>query len=196
MGRTPKFSDRDLLDRAMELCWQRGWSHTSIRDLEAALEVKAPAIYRRFGTKDEFGVAIVDHYVERVVRRRIERHLHGSGDPIENIVAFLELSVTQASDGEPLRGCLLTTTAQSVEAVDEMLRAALRRGFEVIEAGLRSEVERAAERGLLAPGLDPHDATSTLALVMQGLMAIARSDVDPQALQTRARVAVAAITAG
>ena len=84
MARTPKFDDTEILDRAMSLLWSQGLAHTSIRDLEAALDLKAPSIYRRFGSKEGLAVAAVDHYVERVVRRRVDKHLCGDGDPIAN----------------------------------------------------------------------------------------------------------------
>ncbi len=42
MGRSPKLSDDEILDRAMETFWQNGWSGTSVRALERALGMKAP----------------------------------------------------------------------------------------------------------------------------------------------------------
>ena len=75
MARPPKFDDDEILDRAMATFWQQGWSQTSIRDLERTLDLKAPSIYRRFGTKEGLGAAVVDHYVDRVVRRRVDRYL-------------------------------------------------------------------------------------------------------------------------
>ncbi|MEO1059231.1 MAG: helix-turn-helix domain-containing protein [Actinomycetota bacterium] len=98
MARPPKFNDDEILDRAMSMMWQRGWTQTSIRDLEDALEIKAPSIYRRFGSKERLGAAVIDHYVERVVRRRVDRYLSGDGDPIENITRFLESSVRGAGE--------------------------------------------------------------------------------------------------
>ncbi len=190
MGRTPKFDDAEILDRAMTTFWQGGWSQTSIRDLEAALDLKAPSIYRRFGTKDGLGVAVVDHYVDRVVRRRIDKHLPGTGDPIVNITKFLERSVTQSGDGGRLWGCLLTTTSLEAADADAELEAALARGIAVIEAGFGREVDRAAELGRLAPGVDPGDVVATLTLAMQGLMALARSGASPADLRRRARAAV------
>ena len=44
MGRGPKFDDDEILDRAMTTFWQGGWAHTSIRDLERELDLKAPSI--------------------------------------------------------------------------------------------------------------------------------------------------------
>ncbi|MDJ0768583.1 MAG: TetR/AcrR family transcriptional regulator [Ilumatobacter sp.] len=196
MARPPKFDDHEILDRAMTALWQGGWSQTSIRDLEGALELKAPSIYRRFGTKEGLGTAVVDHYVDRVVRRRVDKHLTGEGDPIDNLTAFLESSVTQSGDGGRLWGCLLTTTSLEADDPGRAFADALRTGLEVIEHGLQREVYRAAELDRLAPGVEPDAAAATLTLVMQGLMALARGGAPPADLRRRARAAVATIAGG
>ena len=195
MGRAPKFDDGEILDRAMEVFWRRGWSHTSIRNLEHALEMKAPSIYRRFGTKDGLGVAVTDHYVEHVVRRRVQRHLSGTGDPLTNISNFLERSVSQPDEGQRLWGCLLTTIALEAEHLDGDLAQAVERGLAEIQRGLHREVMRAAGLGRLASGVAPESAVAMLILATQGLMVLARSGSPAAMLQQRARAAVAVIAA-
>ncbi len=193
MGRPAKYDDAELLDRAMSLFWERGWAETSIRDLEAALDLKAPSIYRRFGSRDGVGAAVVAHYADRVVRRRVAKHLSGEGDPLDNIERFLRSSVTQSRSDERLRGCLLTTTALEADVTDATLRAALDHGLGLIEAGLRRELRRADGLGSLADGVDVRSATSMLVLVMQGLMASARGGISARVLQRRAVDAVSVL---
>ena len=192
MARPPKYDDGEILDRAMHAFWRRGWGATSIRDLEAALELKAPSIYRRFGSRDGLGAAVVDHYVDRVVDGRVRRHLSGEGDPIDNIESFLVSAVTSGADGE-LWGCLVTTTSLEAEMPGPDLAEALARGRSTIEDGMRREVARASATGRLAHGLDPDDATAMLVLAMQGLMALARSGVSSDELRRRARSTVAVL---
>lgn len=195
MSRPAKFDDDELLDRAVSTLWQHGWASTSIRDLERALDLKAPSIYRRFGSKDGLGAAAVDHYVDRVVRRRVAKYLPGEGDPIDNITTFLERSVTRAGDGDRLWGCLLTTTAMEADTSDPVLADAVARGLVEIEQGLRREVDRAADSGRLADGVEPAAAVAMLTLVMQGLMTLARSSAPADDLRERACAAVSTIEA-
>lgn len=195
MARPPKYDDDEILDRALRLFWTRGWSATSIRELEAELDVKAPAIYRRFGSKDGLSQAVLDHYVDRVVRRRIEKYLPAEGDPIANIREFLVSGVTSPPDGGALIGCLLTTTALESSEVSPELGAALIAGQAVIEQAVRRELERADERGALAAGLDIDGALGVLTLAWHGLMVLARSGESPDQLMSRAHAAADAISA-
>ena len=193
MARSPKFDDDEILDRAMSVLWHRGWARTSIRDLEEALEIKAPSIYRRFGSKEGLAVAAIDHYVDRVVGGRVSKYLPGEGDPIANVTRFLRTSVSEPDHGGRLRGCLITTTTLEASTLDPALDEALGRGLAAIEAGLRHELERAEALGQLAASVDAEQATATMVLVMQGLMALARSGSSAALLQ-QADAAVATIT--
>ncbi len=195
MARPPKYRDDEILDRALELFWTRGWSATSIRELEAQLDVKAPAIYRRFGSKDGLSEAVLQHYVDRVVRRRIEKYLPDDGDPMANIREFLASGVRPAPDGSPLIGCLLTTTALETPEVSPGLAAALASGQTVIEDAIRRQLQRAQEAGTLSPGLGVNEAIALLTLAWHGLMVLARSGEDPADLARRADAAVDAISA-
>lgn len=193
MARPAKFERDVILDRAMRTFWVRGWSSTSIRDLEGAIGVKAPALYRRFGSKDGLTLAVVDHYVDRVVGRRIARHLTGTGDPISNLGAFFESAVTPPDSGAPLVGCLLTTLSTEHAHVDPAVQHAVDRGVDEIDRAVRSELRRAEATGRLAPGLAVDDAAATLALAWHGLMVLARGGTPPAELQARAAAAITSI---
>ena len=194
MARPPKYADDEILDRALEVFWTRGWSATSIRELEAQLDLKAPAIYRRFGSKDGLSRAVLDHYVDRAVRRRIEKYLPDDGDPLDNIREFLA-SAVRAPNDEPLIGCLLTTTALETPDVSPELGAALTAGQAVIEAALRRQLERARDAGALASHMDVDGALAVLTVAWHGLMVLARSGEDPALLAYRAAAAADALDA-
>lgn len=191
MARPQKFDDAQVLDRAMETFWRQGWSVTSIRNLEAALDLKAPSIYRRFGSKDDLERAVLERYVDRVIEGRIARYLgeddgaERDGDPLADLWAFVASALDPGPAGEPLRGCLLTVAALDLPHHPE-LRSVLADGLARIEAALRRAVERAARARVLADYVDPAAASANLALAFQGLMVLARSGRPPDELRSMA----------
>ncbi|MCP3991732.1 MAG: TetR/AcrR family transcriptional regulator [Actinomycetia bacterium] len=194
MGRHPKFTDDEVLDRAMRVLWRRGPAAVSVRDLEVALEMKAPSIYRRFGSMDRLRLAVLDHYIDRVVAPRVAKILDGSGDPVTNITLFLEQSVTEGRDGGGLIGCLVTTAGiEHGGNGSPELRSTLDQGRARIEDGIAREVQRANDLGLLAPHVNVESTVAVLTLSAQGLMAMARAGVESAELRSRARATVAAI---
>src|SRR5687768_16430305 len=62
MGRPKAFDRDDVLDRAMELFWQRGYEATSIGDLVDHLGVGRQSLYDTFGDKYALYREALDHY--------------------------------------------------------------------------------------------------------------------------------------
>lgn len=177
----------------MRTFWRRGWSGTSIRDLEAALGLKAPSIYRRFGSKAGLARVVLDRYVDQIIGGRIERYLPDRGEPLDNVWRFLDSALVPPSDGDHLTGCLLTTTASEYPALAADLDDVMERGFRAIDVALARQFDRAADGGQLASGVDARSATASVGLAFQGLMVHARHRVPSEALSEQARLVVLAI---
>ena len=111
MGRPAKTTDSDVLDITYALAWQRGCDDITIRDLEVALDIRAPSIYRRFHSRDELLAAAVDRYSDRVVGGRVRRYLENDSNPLEGIRGFFLSAVDSefllgAVDSEVLLGAV------------------------------------------------------------------------------------------
>lgn len=175
MVRPRKFDDADVLDRATELFWVHGSDAVSIRDLEAALELKAPSIYRRFHSREGLLVRCLERYVDHEVGGRIAHFLDDSDDPLGGLRAFFT-SVLRPHRGEPQpRGCLLTTTSAHAGASAPAVGTALDRGFRMIEAAFATQIERAVDAGQLRADTDVDAAASALSMSFQGLLVLTRS---------------------
>jgi TetR/AcrR family transcriptional regulator, transcriptional repressor for nem operon len=173
--RPAKYDDTALLDRSYELLWRDGCDAVTIRDLERALDLRAPSIYRRFHSRDALLARSVDRYVERVVGARVRRHLAQADDPVAGLASFF-LSALEPAPGEPVpRGCLLTVTAGQAAVADPGVRRAVDAGVDVVRAALATQVGRAAELGWTAPGADPGALTTALLVAFEGLLVLARA---------------------
>jgi len=177
--RPAKFDDADLLDRSYDLLWRDGCDAVSIRDLESALGLQAPSIYRRFHSRHELIARSVDRYVERVVGARVRRHLVDAEDPVAGLQAFFTSALVPAPGEIAPRGCLLTVTAGQVASVDPGVRAAVSAGVATVEDAFRTQVHRARDQGRLASGADTDadaDAVATgLLLAFEGLLVLVRA---------------------
>ena len=147
MGRPAKTTDSDVLDITYALAWQRGCDDVTIRDLEVALDLRAPSIYRRFHSRDELLAAAIDRYTDRVVGGRVRRHLEDAGDPLEGIRGFFLSAVDSTAQPHMPRGCLVATTSQQSSYAVPAIRDAVDRGVAKVEEALRAALDRAAAQG-------------------------------------------------
>ncbi len=179
MGRPRKLQLDEVLRRATLLFWARGADAVSTRDLEKALDLRAPAIYRRFQSKHELLARCVDHYVDTVVTKRIRQFLEAADDPVDGLRAFFTSTLEKyGRDGE-LRGCLVANTAAHTEAHVPSIRAAVFRGWDLIDSAFQEQVARAQRSGQIDPDLDPAAVSQALVMSLEGLLTMVRvSDTD------------------
>lgn len=177
MGRPAKLQREEVLLRATRLFWEKGCDAVSTRDLEEALELRAPAIYRRFQSKGELFARCVDHYVDTVVMGRIRTELEGTDDPIGALHRFF--LATLAPDGrEPrLRGCLLANTATHADGQIPEVREAMVRGWRLMDGAFRQLIAQAQREGQLDTDLTPEALSQALLLSLQGLLTLLRAGI-------------------
>lgn len=175
MARPAKFEDVEVLDRATDLFWREGCDAVSIRDLEGALELRAPSIYRRFSTKDQLIARCVERYVDRVVRGRVDRFLDGSNDPVDGLRSFFTSALVPHPGELSPRGCLLTVTASQTAFQSAEIRSAVTAGFDAIESAFHTEVERAQAMGRIRSDIDAAALAAALLVSFEGLLVMARS---------------------
>jgi len=177
MGRPAKTTDSDVLDVTYALAWQRGCDDITIRDLEIALDLRAPSIYRRFHSRDELLAAAIDRYVERVVDIRVHHYLDNAREPLQGIRRFFLSAIdTNASPDIP-RGCLLATTSQQSSYAVPAIRNAVDRGIARVEDALGAALDRATARGHeFASSRD--DLAAALLTSFLGVLTLARCGHD------------------
>ena len=175
MGRPPKIDDLEILDRATALFWRDGCDAVTVRDLESALDLRAPAIYRRYATKNALIERCVQRYVDRVVGGRIRRHLENCDDPLEGLRSFFASALEPHPGEETSRGCLLTVTASQTAFKDPAIRSAVRVGMSRIRSGFRTQIERGRATGQFRADVSADVQATHLLLVFEGLLVLARS---------------------
>jgi TetR/AcrR family transcriptional repressor of nem operon len=175
VARPTKIDDAEVLDRATALFWKDGCDAVTIRDLESALDLRAPSIYRRYATKDELIERCVDRYVDRVVAGRIRRFLDSADDPVEGLRSFFA-SALQPHPGEATsRGCLLTVTASQTAFQNPAIRTAVQAGMDRIRSGFRTQIERGRATGQIRTDVSLEVLATQLLLMFEGFLVLARS---------------------
>src|ERR1043165_7064693 len=163
-GRPRRYDPQVALARAAEKFWQAGYAGTSLDDLVAATGMNRPSLYAAFGDKRDLYLKTLEYY--RDESRALARAALADDPPLRVLLKrfydkALELYLT---DGP--RGCYSIGTAATVAAVDDGVRAFLADSMRTTDSFLTHQIEKAKERGELAPGADPaalgYLATATL----------------------------------
>jgi AcrR family transcriptional regulator len=104
MARTASYDRDTVLDRARDLFWEKGIEGTSLKDLEAALDLRPGSIYAGFGSKSGLARAALERYAATGLAGFAERR--ATHPPLEALAVHLDAIAQQV----PPRACLLMKT--------------------------------------------------------------------------------------
>ncbi len=184
MARPRSIGDEALLPRVMHAFWRNGYAGTGIRELEETSGLKAPSLYNRFGSKEALFQAALAHYLDAVVRWRVEHYLL-AGDPLAGLRRFFDTTYDYVSDTRPPLACLLVNTSLEPGASDPETATKLRRGSRMIRAAFRTTLRRAQREGSLPADADTGAMADCLHLGLQGLLVSSKVERDKAVLRRR-----------
>tara|TARA_R110002072_G_scaffold11431_35_gene51753 strand:+ start:6095 stop:6697 length:603 start_codon:yes stop_codon:yes gene_type:complete len=147
--------DRDTaLDAALTVFWQKGYHATSLKDLEAALNMKPGSIYAAFSSKESLFLSALERYF-RQNREELRSLAEQAETPLKGLADHLR-GIGRKHDADPqCRACMLIKTLLDTTASEDMIADTARRYLDQIKAEIAAAFDLAKSRGEL-----PQDADS------------------------------------
>jgi len=151
MPRRPNYDKDDLIERARDLFWRRGWAGTSLKDLEAALQMKPGSFYAAFGSKDAlFALALEKYATDGRDRLRALARQHG---PLKALQQLPQIIVE--NDAAPAKACMLSKTLLELHAHNHPLAQDANRHLLGMEAQFAELLKQAQSAGDIDSSHDP-----------------------------------------
>jgi len=181
MPRKPEYDRIDLIDRARDLFWQRGWAGTSLKNLEAALQMKPGSFYAAFGSKDALFELALDKYAKDGILRL--KALAADLGPIKALQLFPEMAIE--NDAAPAKACMLAKTVLELHARDHPLADRANGHLLRMEEQFAELFQAAQSAGLIDKALDSKVLARRYQSDLLGLRVSAeRKGVDAKAIAT------------
>lgn len=175
MARKASYDREKVLDAALRLFWAKGYHATSLKDLEAALDMRPGSIYAAFGSKEALFAETLAVYAAQS-DQKYRQVMAAADSPLAGLAAYIR-SFGQGSGDAPSRACMLVKTLLETPDDDPALRQQTEAHMRRIEAGLADAFRRARDIGQITPGARPDDLATRLQAAIFGLRAYAqRSD--------------------
>lgn len=144
MGRTPLFDHATVVRAARDVFWAQGFEATSIADLERATGLGRSSLYHGFGSKRGLFDAVLDDYLDTVIRPRLRLLRAGpAGDGLLRYLASLQAAIEALPHDAARRGCLLVNCAAGFAGHDEPAREVVTAYWAELAAALRDALAAA-----------------------------------------------------
>lgn len=194
MPRKKEFDEYQVLHRAMEIFWHKGYEATSVQDLVDQMGINRGSLYGTFTDKRALFLAAIQYYDQTIVTG-VVRVLHSPGSPRQAIVDYIRGVAERAADGGDREGCFLTNSAVEVAPHDPEAEQRLQASLQRIEAAFLDALVAARAQGEIKTRRDLRDVARFLTSSIQGIRVMARVNTDRNSLRAIADIIVSALDA-
>jgi AcrR family transcriptional regulator len=157
MGRPKNFSREEVLEKAIPVFWKRGFSDTSLQDLERATGVNKSGLYSEFRDKEDLFVECLRYYLATQEKRGLLTE-----EPLgwKNVETFL---IRGPHSKEEQKGCFSVSSMREFAILPDEAHA--------IVAQNRTTLKRLLARNIETEGskMDPDSVAEMVLVFFSGL---------------------------
>lgn len=118
----------------------QGYHGTGLQEILDAVNVPKGSFYNYFGSKEEFGAAVIQHYIEPFIAR-LSMHLQQSdSDALGALRRYFDELIVELEENEFKGGCLLGNLMGEIgstsDTCQQSLQSAIKRYRDLLESGL------------------------------------------------------------
>ena len=168
-----------LLDSALNVVREKGYSATTVDELCAGAGVTKGAFFHHFASKEALAVAAADYWSETTAGLFAQADYHHHADPLDRVLAYIDFR------GELIDGpietftCLVGTMAQEAYLTSPAIRDACGASIfghaATLEADIEDAMARHGVRNITAASLANHTQA-----VLQGAFILAKASGQPE----------------
>src|SRR5258708_37582085 len=169
MARQKEFNRDEVLHKAMEVFWTRGYERASIQDLVEHMGINRQSIYDTFGDKHTLFLQALDRYRE-IQSRKVFAVLERPGSMKKNLGQLFEEAVARSLSAEGRRGCFVGNSMSELAGRCEETAARTCNSVASAEKIFQKALQRGKEQGELRRGNDNRAVGRFLSLALPGFL--------------------------
>ncbi len=188
MARHREFDEDQVLERALDVFWRRGYASASVENLTAATGLGRGSLYGAFGDKEALFIACLCRYMQRS-QEAVCQTLRDA-DPRQAITTLFTELAARYSDPHLPPGCLQTNTVLENASLSEAITRLNAAALAEFQTALYEVLCRAQALGQLRPGQDPLALTRFFATLALGLGVMSKQSADGAVLKNTVQIAL------
>ena len=193
MPRLPEFDRAAVVDKAMRVFWQRGYSQTTVTDLVHATGLQPGSLYAAFGNKKGVFLEVLEAY-NRAFHDRIRRMAEDGRPALTSLREMLAAIVEDTVSGRNRQGCLAVNALLEMAEHEPDVASRLAAHNSRVQREFAVLIARAQADGDVPPGRHPEALSAFLVNNLWGMRVMCRGCTDRAALNAVVDGVLAALT--
>lgn len=192
MARKKEFDEDELLEKAVNLFWQKGYNATSAQDLVDCLGINRSSLYNTYTDKKTLFTKSLKYYQQKETNAMIA--MLGKADNAKKALIQIFSGLIQESvEDSLLKGCLMVNTAVELAGVDEEVGDIVSKNNKSVEDALTKIIEKGQRDDQFSKKTDARSFARFIFGNITAIKVAARLGTPKQALEDIAEVAMAAL---
>lgn len=174
MARTKEFNEEQILDKAIDIFWHKGYNGTSAQDLVTYLGLSRSSLYDTFGDKHTLFVRSLGRYQEKGVAATKEL-IAQSDDMKEVLKGLLKQAVLESSQDTTTKGCFAVNSMVELALHDKEIARLLDQNRQDMEVVFFEAVKKGQELGQITKDHSALSLSRFLYCTYSGIRVLSRS---------------------
>lgn len=182
MPRVKQFDEKEILNKAMELFWEKGFHATSIQSLVSHLGINRASLYDTFGGKDELFNRAFEEY-RNTAGKQLKSIFDKESTVREGIKKLFDVAIGEAITDEARKGCFVVNTTTELIPGDEALRKVIQDNNINVQRLFINYIQKGIDKGEFKASKDAKSIGLMLFTLYSGLRVVAKVDAAPNKLR-------------
>lgn len=172
-----------ILEAGASLIHRQGFHRTGLADILSAAGVPKGSFYFYFKSKEEFGLALVEHYRTRIGERAGKLLTDPGLAPLDRLRAFF-VQARERFEAEGCEGgCPLGNLAQEMSDLCPDMRQAVAQAFAGMTGLMARTLAQARDAGDIPAGIEPETLAAFILDAWEGAMMRMKSEKSVEPLR-------------
>jgi len=181
MPRTKSFNEEDMLDKAKELFWRKGFNGTPPQDIVDETGLSRSSLYDTYGDKHSLFIKTLQRYRDRETVAVIN-FLDQAEDIPHAFRQLFQETYRECLSPQGRRGCFMINTLHELVPHDAKVETIVRENRQVTEDAFIRAIRRGQQKGQIGKGHQPRSLARFLLNSLWGLTTQVKLGVDKKVI--------------
>jgi TetR/AcrR family transcriptional repressor of nem operon len=167
-----------LLDAALGLMLENGFSATGVEDVCRAAKVTKGSFFHYFKTKEDLGKSVLDRFYRTMQAVASQSPHFQKKDPLERVLGWMDFASERSRDPMATKGCLLGTFAQELAQTHEGIRKECELKFCEWSGNIKKDLDAAVALHRPKAPIDTSSLAGHLVASLEGAIVLSKARGD------------------
>jgi TetR/AcrR family transcriptional repressor of nem operon len=174
MSKQAKFNRDEVIEKAKNLYWEKGYHATSMRNLQDVVDMRPGSIYAAFGSKDNLFKEALNRYAQAGAEQ-LANSMEQEATVLAGLKRFIRSVIICNKDTVPSGMCMIVkSVAELTQSDNPELLAKATNILERIEASFVIIFQQAIDNGEISMEKDPVELARYLQIQIIGIRTYAQ----------------------